>query len=70
MFSNLQVQQILLVAVMAGAISKQEMAAEQDGGEKPVYYRMKIQRNMDMEDFVGWITCLPRISGLSQGIIW
>ena len=36
-------------------------------GEKPVYYRMKIQRNMDMEDFVERIT-YPG-SGLSRGSV-
>ena len=44
---------------------KQEMCDLNGTGEKPVYYRMKIQRNMDMEDFVERIT-YPG-SGLSKG---
>lgn len=46
---------------------KQEMCDLNGTGEKPVYYRMKIQRNMDMEDFVERIT-YPG-SGLSRGSV-
>ena len=46
---------------------KQEMCDLNGTGEKPVYYRMKIQRNMDMEDFVERIT-YPG-SGLSLSLI-
>lgn len=41
---------------------KQEMCDLNGTGEKPVYYRMKIQRNMDMEDFVERIPTPDRLS--------
>ena len=40
---------------MAEIYQARDVRPERDG-EKPVYYRMKIQRNMDMEDFVERIT--------------
>lgn len=55
MFFTGKYEQLYLVAVMAEYI-KQEMCDLNGTGEKPVYYRMKIQRNMDMEDFVERIT--------------
>lgn len=64
MFFTGKYEQLYLVAVMAEYI-KQEMCDLNRTGEKPVYYRMKIQRNMDMEDFVERIT-YPG-SGLSKG---
>ncbi len=44
---------------------KQEMNDLNGKGEKQVYYRMKIERNVDMEHFVEQITCPG--SGLSRG---
>lgn len=66
MFFTGKYEQLYLVAVMAEYI-KQEMCDLNGTGEKPVYYRMKIQRNMDMEDFVERIT-YPG-SGLSRGSV-
>lgn len=47
---------------------KQEMCDLNGTGEKPVYYRMKIQRNMEEHGYGGFrgTDHLPRI-GLEQG---
>lgn len=46
---------------------KQEMSDLNETGEKPVFYRMKIEQNMDMERFVERLT-YPG-SGLSRGTV-
>lgn len=54
----------LYIAIMARYI-KQEMNDLDGTGEKRVYYRMKIEQNVDMVHFVEQIT-YPG-SGLSKG---
>ena len=63
---NLKIQTIIPSSSYGRIYQARDVRPERDG-EKPVYYRMKIQRNMDMEDFVERIT-YPG-SGLSRGSV-